>query len=99
MTEVRKLVKGERIPLPVALIGGSGAGWVTADPAIDGLLIVPKMGADAVIMSDADLADFGYVRKGTEERATVSSSTDNKPQREGASKRRQRDGGPRKSGV
>jgi hypothetical protein len=63
MTEIRKLVKGERIPLPVALIGGSGTGWVTVDPAIDGLLVVPRVGIEAVMMSDADLEDFGYVRK------------------------------------
>lgn len=99
MTEVRKLVKGEKLPLPVALIGGSGAGWVTADPAIDGLLIVPKMGTDAVIMSDADLADFGYVRKEMVESATVPSSTDNKQASTSHGKRRQRDGGPRKSGI
>ncbi len=63
MTDVRKLVKGERLPLPVSLVGGSGMGWVTTDPKVDGLLIVPRCGAEAVILSDSELADFGYVRK------------------------------------
>ena len=68
MTEVRKLVKGEKLPLPVSLVGGSGMGWVTTDPEVDGLLIVPRCGAEAVILSDTELADFGYVRSKTPQR-------------------------------
>lgn len=63
MTEVKKLEKGEKVPLPVSLIGGDGIGWIVADPEVDGLLVVPRVGAEAVILSDADLADFGYHRK------------------------------------
>ena len=63
MTEVKKLVKGEKLPLPVSLVGGSGMGWIVTDPEVDGLLVVPRLGADAVILSDAELADFGYVRR------------------------------------
>ena len=63
MAEVRKLEKGEKLPLPVSLVGGDGAGWTYADPKVDGLLVVPRAGVEAVILSDADLADFGYVRK------------------------------------
>lgn len=98
MTEIQKLVKGEKTALPVALIGGSGAGWVTADPAVDGLLVIPKCGVGAVILSESDLADFGYVKRRNQKRVSVPSSTDNKPKPEGARKRKQRDGSSAKSG-
>lgn len=98
MTEIQKLVKGERTTLPVALIGGSGTGWVTADPAVDGLLVVPQCGVEAVILSEADLADFGYVKKGSRKRASVPSPTDNQPEPKGARKRKQRDGSSAISG-
>jgi len=97
MTDVTKLVKGEKVPVPVALIGGSGTGWVTADPATDGLMIIPKVGVEAVILSDKELADFGYVRKEVETRASLPSPPDNKPQRKSTRQRQQRGGGSRKS--
>lgn len=96
MTAVTKLVKGEKVPVPVALIGGSGTGWVTADPATDGLMIIPKVGVEAVILSDKELADFGYVRKEVETRASLPSPTD-KPKQKSARQRQQRGGGSKKS--
>lgn len=98
MTEIRTLVKGEKSSLPVALVGGSGAGWVTADPAVNGLLVVPRCGVEAVILSESDLADFGYVKKRSQKRASVPSPTDSQPKSKGARKRQQRDGSSANSG-
>lgn len=87
MTEIRTLVKGEKSSLPVALVGGSGAGWVTADPAVNGLLVVPRCGVEAVILSESELKDFGYVKRRKPKRVSAAEPADKK----GVRKRQQRD--------
>jgi len=63
MTDIRKVTKGEKINLPLALAEIDESGWSFVDPKVDGLLIIPRPGVAAALLTDADLEEFGYTRK------------------------------------
>ncbi|HUX47010.1 MAG TPA: hypothetical protein VMV58_03280 [Desulfosporosinus sp.] len=71
MFEIRKVTKGEIVNIPLSFKKLNETGWVAAVPEEGGLLITPRVGTEAVFLTDEDLKDFGYVqrKKGTDARA------------------------------